>query len=171
MLGSAAVRKGLPHMDRVCGYLDRVRRGLRGDRRRQHEQGVALAELAMVVPIMLVLLLVVFDFGRGFHAYISVTNGARHAARVAMEDDKGCTKASLATFVQNGSSPYAVTFADPVESDGLCYVTVGYQYTPVLPFVTSSFELPMIGPVGPLWDGNLSGTAIAKIDGKTGSGI
>ena len=41
------------------------------------ERGAALAELAMVVPIMLLLLLVVFDFGQGFLAYISVTDGAR----------------------------------------------------------------------------------------------
>jgi Flp pilus assembly protein TadG len=124
----------------------------------------------MVVPIMLVLLLVVFDLGRGFHAYTSVTNGARHAARVAMQEDKTCTKASLATFVQSGSSPYTVTFADPVETDGLCYLTVSYHYTPVLPFVSTAFELPGIGPVGPLWDGNMSVTAVAKVDGKTGDG-
>ena len=74
------------------------------DRRR--EKGAALAELAMVVPVMLAMLLVVFDFGRGFHAYVSVTNGARHAARVAMYDDKTCTKGDLQTFAQNGSSPY-----------------------------------------------------------------
>lgn len=157
-------------MKQIWQYVEGVWRRPRHPRRRRGEQGVALAELAMVVPIMLALLLVVFDLGRGFHAYISVTNGARHAARVAMEDDKTCTKSSLATFVQNGSSPYAVTFADPVESGGLCYVTVGYHYTPILPFVTSAFELPGIGPVGPLWDGNLSETAIAKVDGKTGDG-
>lgn len=137
-------------------------------RHRHGEQGAALAELAMVVPVMLILLLVVFDFGRGFHAYISVTNGARHAARVAMQDDKTCTKASLSTFVQNGSSPYAVTFSDPVETGGLCYVTVSYAYTPILPFVTGAFELPGLGAIGPLWDGTLSETAVAKVDGKTG---
>ena len=121
----------------------------------------------MVVPVMLLLLLVVFDFGRGFHAYISVTNGARHAARLAMDEDKSCTQADLATFAQNGSSPYVVTVPEPVESGGLCYVTVAYTYTPVLPFVTGSFELPGIGRVGPLWNGTLSETAVSKIDGGT----
>ena len=152
-------------MKQIREYLGR---GPHDARRRRREQGAALAELTMVVPVMLVLLLVVFDLGRGFHAYISVTNGARHAARVAMQDDKSCTTSSLATFAQNGSSPYAVTFADPVEASGLCYVTVGYHYTPILPFVTTAFELPGMGTIGPLWDGNLSGTAISKVDGKTG---
>jgi hypothetical protein len=157
-------------MNRNWKRVEGVWRRSRGRRRRRGEQGAALAELAMVVPVMLALLLVVFDLGRGFHAYVSVTNGARHAARVAMQDDKACTKSSLTTFVQNGSSPYAVTFADPVESGGLCYVTVSYHYTPILPFVTTAFELPGIGAVGPIWDGNLSETAIAKVDGKTGDG-
>ena len=122
----------------------------------------------MVVPIMLAMLLVVFDFGRGFHAYVSVTNGARHAARVAMQDDKTCTKTDLKSFAENGSSPYLVSVSDPVEASGLCYVTVSYSYTPILPFVTTSFALPGIGAVGPLWDGTMSATAVAKVDGKTG---
>ncbi len=121
----------------------------------------------MVVPVMLAMLLVVYDFGRGFHAYISVTNGARHAARVAMHDDKACVKADLASFAQGGASPYAVTFTDPVESDGLCYVTVSYAYTPIVPFVTNAFDLPGLGTVGPLWDGVMSETAVSKVDAKS----
>ncbi len=116
----------------------------------------------MVVPVMLLMLLVVFDFGRGFHAYISVTNGARHAARLAMDDDKDCTTADLQAFAQNGASPYTVVLETPVETGGLCYVTVSYTYVPVLPFVTSQFELPGIGQVGPLWDGTMSETAVSK---------
>lgn len=117
----------------------------------------------MVVPVMLLMLLVVFDFGRGFHAYISVTNGARHAARVAMNEDLSCTKADLQAFALNGSSPYAVTMPEPVETSGLCYVTVNYTYTPILPFVTSAFELPVLGDIGPLWDGTMTETAVAKM--------
>ena len=135
---------------------------------RNRERGAALAELVIVVPVMLAMLLVVYDFGRGFHAYISVTNGARHAARVAMHDDKGCNKADLAVFAQNGSSPYTVTVADPVEQGGLCSVTVSYTYSPVLPFVTTSFDLPGVGTVGPLWNGTMSETAVAKVGEITG---
>jgi hypothetical protein len=157
-------------MKRIREYVGGVWRRPQPARRRHGERGAALAELAMVVPVMLILLLVVFDLGRGFHGYMSVTNGARHAARAAMQDRLSCTKADLQPYVVNGSSPYAVTFAAPVEAGGLCYVTVSYHYTPVLPFVTTAFELPGVGPVGPLWDGNMSETAVAKVDGKTGDG-
>jgi Flp pilus assembly protein TadG len=132
------------------------------ERRPSHERGAALAELAMVVPIMLALLLVVFDFGQGFLAYISVSNGARDGARVAMQDEVACDSATVKDAARNGASPYNVVVPDPVESDGVCSVTVRLTYSPILPFVTTSWSLPFVGTVGPLWDGTLSHTMVSR---------
>lgn len=129
---------------------------------RKGQDGVAIAELTLVLPIMLLLLLVLFDFGRGFHAYISVTNGARDAARVAMQDDKECNTTDLNTAAQNAASPYTVTLTAGVNGDGYCEVTASYTYSPVLTFVTASFSLPQIGQVGPLWSGTISETMYSK---------
>ena len=90
----------------------------------------------MVVQLMLALLLVVFDLGRGFLAYISVANAARDGARVAMQDDVACTNAALSTTVTNAASPYSVTFT-AAEAGGRCTVTVNHTYSPVLPFVSN----------------------------------
>ena len=60
------------------------------DPRADRERGAALAELAMVVPLALALLLMVFDLGQGFLAYISVADAARDGARVAMQDAVEC---------------------------------------------------------------------------------
>ena len=129
-------------------------------RHARDERGAALAELTMVVPVMLALLLVVFDLGRGFLAYISVSNAARDGARVAMQEDVDCTNAALATAITNAAGPYAVTFTamapDGDPTPGRCRVTVNYTYSPIVPFVTSSFSLPIMGTVGPLWNGNMS---------------
>jgi len=46
------------------------------------ERGQSLVEFALVVPIFLVLLFALVDFGRGFQAWIEVTNAAREGARV-----------------------------------------------------------------------------------------
>ena len=118
----------------------------------------------MVVPIMLLLLLVVFDFGQGFLAYISVTNGARDGARVAAQSDLDCIvdKIEIKAAAVSGASPYSVVVPDPVVNGGFCEVTVNFTYTPILPFVTSSFFLPGIGQVGPLWDGTLTETMKSK---------
>ena len=59
----------------------------------------------MVVPIALALLLVVFDLGRGFLAYISVANAARDGARVAMQDDVECSNTDLSTAVTQRRQP------------------------------------------------------------------
>jgi Flp pilus assembly protein TadG len=134
-------------------------------RARDKERGAALAELAMVVPLMLALLLVVFDLGRGFLAYISVSNGARDGARVAIQNDIECDNAGVGTAVRNGAGQYgseaAFTFNATVVS-GRCQVTASYTYTPILPFVTSSFSLPFVGTVGPLWNGTMSETMVSE---------
>ena len=115
----------------------------------------------MVVPIALTLLLVVFDLGRGFLASISIANAARDGARVAMQDDVGCSNADLASAVTNAASPYTVTFAASLVS-GRCHVTVNHTYAPILPFVTSSFSVPLMGTVGPLWSGTISETMVSE---------
>ena len=53
-------------------------------RRRQNgEKGQALAEFALLVPIFLILLFAIVDFGMGFYSWITVTNSAREGARLA----------------------------------------------------------------------------------------
>lgn len=44
------------------------------------EDGQSLAEIAIVLPLLLVLLAGVFDFGRVVHAHVVVTNASREAA-------------------------------------------------------------------------------------------
>ena len=50
--------------------------------RKKEEKGQALVEFTMLVPIFLVLLFAIIDFGMGFYSWISVTNGAREGARL-----------------------------------------------------------------------------------------
>jgi Flp pilus assembly protein TadG len=50
--------------------------------RKNGEKGQALAEFALLVPLFLMLLFAIVDFGMGFHSWITVTNSAREGARV-----------------------------------------------------------------------------------------
>ena len=52
--------------------------------RRDRTRGQGLAEFALVLPIIVLLLVAVFDIGRGVYAYNSITNAARQGARVAV---------------------------------------------------------------------------------------
>jgi len=51
-------------------------------RRKNGEKGQALAEFALLVPIFLMLLFSIVDFGMGFYSWITVTNSAREGARL-----------------------------------------------------------------------------------------
>ena len=61
---------------------------------RKREDGQSLVEFAMVVPIFLLVLFAIVDFGMAFHAWITVTNSAREGARV------GAVHAPVATIEQ-----------------------------------------------------------------------
>lgn len=50
---------------------------------RQHSPGQALAELAIIAPVLLLLMLVAVDFGRLFYTYIQLNNAAREGAAYA----------------------------------------------------------------------------------------
>jgi Flp pilus assembly protein TadG len=51
---------------------------------RRRTRGQTLAEFALVFPILLVMLMGVFDFGRAIFLYNSLTNAAREGARLAI---------------------------------------------------------------------------------------
>ncbi len=51
-------------------------------RRKNGEKGQALAEFALLIPIFLILLFAIVDFGMGFYSLITVTNSAREGARL-----------------------------------------------------------------------------------------
>jgi Flp pilus assembly protein TadG len=53
-----------------------------GRRRKNREKGQAMAEFALLIPIFLILLFAIVDFGMGFYSWITVTNSAREGARV-----------------------------------------------------------------------------------------
>ncbi|MBK6561157.1 TadE/TadG family type IV pilus assembly protein [Candidatus Amarobacter glycogenicus] len=50
---------------------------------RRTEAGQALVEFTMILPIFLMLLFGLVDFGRGFYTWLLITNAAREGARVA----------------------------------------------------------------------------------------
>ena len=52
-------------------------------RTRNDQRGADLVELALMLPLLLLVLLGVADFGRAMHTYITITNAAREGARYA----------------------------------------------------------------------------------------
>lgn len=46
-----------------------------------HERGSSLAELALLLPVLLLMILGLLELGRSFRAYITLNNAAREGAR------------------------------------------------------------------------------------------
>ena len=51
-------------------------------RKKNGEKGQSLVEFALLVPIFLILIFAIVDFGMGFYSWITITNAAREGARL-----------------------------------------------------------------------------------------
>ncbi|MDQ4213403.1 pilus assembly protein [Microbacterium capsulatum] len=64
-------------------------------KRMREDRGVAAVEFAILLPVLILLMLGIFEFGRLFNEQVTVTNAAREAARVmAIADDPSAAAAA-----------------------------------------------------------------------------
>jgi Flp pilus assembly protein TadG len=54
-----------------------------GSGHNDHERGANLVEMALIMPLLLLLIAAIADFGRAFNSYIVINNAAREGARFA----------------------------------------------------------------------------------------
>lgn len=66
-------------------------RSIRRSGRRWHDRGAAAVEMALVLPLLMLIIAGIVDFGRFFLQEIQLTNAAREGVRVAVvgEDPAG----------------------------------------------------------------------------------
>lgn len=128
------------------------------DRRRQERRGQTLVEFALILPIFLLLLMGIFDFGRAVYAYNTVSNAARQAVRLAIVDQEPSKiqdlAAKQAASLGIDPSTVTITFVNPDLSSGqpcdvvpvlngcIVEVTVPYTYRAATPIIGN-----LIGPI------------------------
>jgi Flp pilus assembly protein TadG len=107
----------------------------------QAEDGAALIEFAIVLPLMLLVLLGTLDFGMLFQRYQVVTNAAREGARIAVLPSYGDedVEARVTEFLTAAgltepllSDPTPVRTCEPLPTGGsinVVSVTVEYPYS------------------------------------------
>ena len=134
---------------------------------RRRGRGQALVEFALALPIFLVLLMGVFDLGRGIYMYNGVSEAAREIARVTSVYPGGSLGSSAQTAAvvaaQKGLIP---GLGDPtfscVDIDGSDYTKAclaGYQVKVVI-FAPFSPVTPVLSFVG-TW--NMQSTSAVSI--------
>jgi Flp pilus assembly protein TadG len=114
--------------------------------RHRQEPGQGLVEFALMLPILLLILVGVFDLGRAFHALITLNNAGREAARYGTlhrTDLVGMRAAAVQEAANSGivitsgnislTCPASGTAA-PCARDTAIMVRITYQYNPILSF-------------------------------------
>jgi len=114
----------------------------RTPRRRRPDSGEALVEMALVLPILLVLSLGMLDFGRAFHAKSILDQAAREGARVAVITGPPLVPGPAVTRVANvlaaaGMTGGPAATVSAVDADHMVTVTVTYNFQFVTPGVFS----------------------------------
>ena len=109
------------------------------------EKGQNLVEFAMVVPIFLILVFAIVDFGMGFHAWITVTNASREGARIgavgADEDTIEDRVRDTTSSIVDDNVIVTIDGAQGTPGDTVS-VDVAYEYEMITPL---SNLLSMIG--------------------------
>src|SRR6478672_3212756 len=115
---------------------------------RSRTAGQALVEFALIFPVVGLLLLGVFDFGRLYADQVAVTAAAREGARDAMHDTNDTSVRAVVVQALNGaitfpnnpptSADIAITRPAPGSTDGQIVVTVSYTHDLLFGLLPSS---------------------------------
>ena len=119
---------------------------------RQRERGQALAEVAIILPLFMILLLIAVDFGRLFATQIAIINAAREGAYYAVQhpSDNG-TGTTTAALREAPGSTVTVKYCNtgvagcPPVTALTIVVSTSKPFSFLTPFITSGF--------GPIWSG------------------
>ena len=122
-----------------------------GKTSRSLRSGQALVEFALIVPLILILVLGVVEFGRAWNAYQVITDAAREAARTAVVDNPNIGEDSVTAVVQHALARAAMDPSSPTTTITVTgfgggrgestTVLVSYQYE-------FTFLRPLIGWTG-----------------------
>jgi Flp pilus assembly protein TadG len=153
-------------------------------RTRRGQEGQAIIELALTLPLLLLVVFGVFDFGFLFQRYEVVTNAAREGARVgvlpgysvtdaqnraiAYLNAGGIGGASISTRTQPCAQAVAANSRCVVASTGtLTLPAVGTAPARTVPTVTVEvqfdYQFRFVGPLMNLFGGTLGTTRIRAI--------
>jgi Flp pilus assembly protein TadG len=121
-----------------------------GTRTQDDQRGAVLIEFALVLPILLLLMAGMFDFGFAFQKYQAVTNAAREGARMAVlpgysvPDVQARVAAYLAASGVSGAPTATVEFETPPAPPG------GASFSVAKVHVQLTHTFQFLGPIAQL---------------------
>jgi len=108
--------------------------------KRKNEKGQSLVEFALVVPLVLMILMAVIEFGFMFNAYITISNASREGARLgALGNDNYAIETRVITVSPIlDAANINVTITPNTRSRGdMITVQVNYDYVLLTPIISN----------------------------------
>lgn len=127
-------------------------------RRALRQDGQALIEAALTIPILLLVAVGIFEFGRAYQTWQILTNAAREGARIAIvpNPDLALVEARVRNYMQSGQlSKYATA---EVIVDRNATITVNDQSVSASHItINYPFDFMVLKPVASLISGGANG--------------
>lgn len=102
------------------------------------DRGAALVEFALIMPILILLVFGVIEFGRGYHTRSSLTHAAREGVRVAALDSGDPVQVARDAAPNLEPGDITVTISpDPCVAGDPVTVTLEYDHDYVIPLFGS----------------------------------
>lgn len=128
-------------------------------RRLHQERGAALLEMALTLPLLLLVCVGILEFGRAYQTWQVMTNAAREGARIAVLP--GITNTDVTnrvqTYLTNGQLPNAASAT--VNIDRTRTISIGTGTAPAAQVtVNYPFDFIVLDPIARLATGQGSAT-------------
>jgi Flp pilus assembly protein TadG len=120
-------------------------------RNRRGERGAALLELALTLPLLLLVSVGIFEFGRCYQTWQVVTNAAREGARLAVlpSANSGAIEARIRGYMQDGQLVDVASATVTIDSNSTIPVGAANASASVVT-VTYPFNFIVLNPVARL---------------------
>ena len=129
------------------------RRSARARRRFARDEGQALVEMALALPILLLLLVGIFEFARAYSIKQTLVNAAREGARQAVL--QGVSTDSVTRVINRYLTSNNIATTDPPTTITLAGVG-GTAGEPVTVTVVTRYDFLLMGPVVGLIGGSFA---------------
>lgn len=111
-----------------------VRRGRGAHAQDLRERGANALEFALIAPILILLLLGIVDFGRGYNAQVTLTHAAREGARECSFGNDGAAAATAAAGGYGSDPSFGASCDNTCATPGdPATVTVNYTFDFITP--------------------------------------
>lgn len=113
-------------------------------------RGQTLVEFALILPIFILMLVGIFDFGRAVYAYNTISNASREAVRIGIVDQNvtRLQAEAVKAAVSLGAVPADIdvafltpdlsgTCTTPIDIGCVVEITVHYQYNAATPIISN----------------------------------